>query len=219
MLLREPACSFERKFQQSRSGVLEEESLNVTTRNSTDFNCADRVARSFEDRTIAICSRGGKIAEKNLEKEARISVEEEKEKRKVDWTSGKDELNSEYVITGTSLSQPCSWNVVASRSWFWSRFQPSKIEGPTYQVPLFLKERIREQVLKRHTSVSLSVVRGLPRTRPELVEKRRIIGERERRRHKVPLLAFLLMLLLEPPYLREKEKEKKKISKFFLLLG
>lgn len=50
--------------------------------------------------------------------------------------------------------------------------------------------------------------RGLPRTRSKLIEKRRIIGERERRGHEVPLLAFLLMLLLEPPYLQKKEKKK-----------
>lgn len=79
----------------------------------------------------------------------------------------------------------------------------SKIEGgPTYQVPLFLKERIREQVLKRHTSVPLPMVRGLPGTWAELVEKRRII-ERERRGHKIPLFAFLLVLLLEPSYLEK----------------
>ena len=85
---------------------------------------------------------------------------------------------------------------------FRSGFQESKIEGATYQVPLFLKERIREQVLKRHTSVPLPMVRGLPGTWAELVEKRRII-ERERRGHEIPLLAFLLVLLLEPSYLEK----------------
>lgn len=96
-----------------------------------------------------------------------------------------------------------SGDIVSSRSWDWSRFEGSKIEGPTYQVPLFLKERIREQVLKRHASVSLSMVRGLPRTWTELIEKRRIIGECERRGYEVPLFAFFLMLLLEPPYLEK----------------
>lgn len=137
--------------------------------------------------------------------------------KNIDSTNWKDEVNPEYVITGTSLSPPCSRNVVSSRSSFWLRFQGSKIEGPTYQVPLFLKERIREQVLKRHTSVSLSMERGLPRTRSKLIEKRRIIGKRERRGHEVPLLASLLMLLLEPPYLQKKKKTNRSFFRFWTL--
>lgn len=94
------------------------------------------------------------------------------------------------------------WQSRHVESSFRSGFQRSKIEGATYQVPLFLKERIREQVLKRHTSVPLPMVRGLPGTWAELVEKRRII-ERERRGHEIPLFAFLLVLLLEPSYLEK----------------
>lgn len=61
--------------------------------------------------------------------------------------------------------------------------------------------------------------RGLPRTRSKLIEKRRIIGERERRGHEVPLLAFLLMLLLEPPYLQKKKKKKIKQTDLSLDFG
>ena len=104
------------------------------------------------------------------------------------------------IVSSKHASQKTESRHVESS--FRSGFQESKIEGATYQVPLFLKERIREQVLKRHTSVPLPMVRGLPGTWAELVEKRRII-ERERRGHEIPLLAFLLVLLLEPSYLEK----------------
>lgn len=75
----------------------------------------------------------------------------------------------------------------------------------TYQVPLFLEERVREQVLKWHTSVSLTMEQGsLPRTRTEIAEEGLITGERVGRGTEVALLALLLMLLLEPVHLQPK---------------
>lgn len=127
-----------------------------------------------------------------------------------DWINGEWDMNrgNGTERNGTEsnpVQQARIPKVTVSRhveSSFRSGFQGSKIEGATYQVPLFLKERIREQVLKRHTSVPLPMVRGLPGTWAELVEKRRII-ERERRGHEIPLFAFLLVLLLEPSYLEK----------------
>lgn len=77
----------------------------------------------------------------------------------------------------------------------------------TYQVPLFLEERVREQVLKRQASISLAMKHGSltrTRTRTEVAEEGRIIGVRVGRGAKVALLAPLLMLLLEPVHLQPK---------------
>lgn len=75
----------------------------------------------------------------------------------------------------------------------------------TYQVPLFLEERVREQVLKWHAPISLAMEQGgLSRTRTKTAEEGLIIGERIGRGAEVALLALLLMLLLEPVHLQPK---------------
>lgn len=71
------------------------------------------------------------------------------------------------------------------------------------QVPLFLEERVREQVLKWHAPISLAMEQGgLSRTRTKTAEEGLIIGERIGRGAEVALLALLLMLLLEPVHPR-----------------
>lgn len=76
----------------------------------------------------------------------------------------------------------------------------------TYQVPLFLEERVREQVLERQTRADPRRLLGradVSGTR-SIVEERREADEGVGRALEVALLALLLVLLLEPVHLQPK---------------